>query len=404
MFNKGKASAKTVVKKNKLTSMCRGSRDASRSDLDTEPYLKLFSEDRFLSKTPGHKQGNDVDSDASDDQHEDRDHDHNHSEDSALAPRAKPRKKQVTPPRTIKAAQKRARSPSSASGSSSDDEKDLHRPQLDPPPPNKSHKRPRAQSPMWDIELDEGKLPSESDPDTSVVPRAETKADGTVILDMRITGAKWLSTAQEKQPRMEEVMATEDVVLGENRSETSSIAPENSASQTASRRPDLDACGVSMFSKYFSALDPPVVEHTVSYDRADASPPPQPILQHTSATHGGNLIVTEDPSHQDAPDAQYRPTSGGSATVHVQSVALTAPRLVERSVSPPVPCIYPRSPLVSTSPLGFLSGPPSPALSEYLVRPAAFDSSVFTSARERHHTSGAKRQQPRPKSNHSTLR
>lgn len=250
--------------------------------------------------------------------------------------------------------------------------------------------------------MEEGKLPSESDPDTSVLSRAETKADGTVILDMRATGAKWLSAAQEKLSRMEEAVATEDVVLGKNRSETSSIAPSNSASQTASRRPDLDACGVSMFSKYFSALDPPVIERDVSYGMPGALPspsPPPPILQHTSATHGGNLIVTEDPTDQDPPP-QYRPTSGGSAIVNVPSAALTASRLVERSVSPPVPNVCPRSPLVSTSPLGFLSGPPSPALSEYLVRPAAFDSSVFTSARERHHTSRAKRQQPRPKSNY----
>lgn len=351
----------------------------------------------------GHKKGNDADSDAPDDRHEDRDHDHDHSEDGALAPRAKARKKHVTPPRASKVAPKRARSPSSASGSSSDGENDLRRPQLDPSPPNKPHKRPRAESPTWDIELEEGKLPSESDPDTSVLSRAETKADGTVILDTRATGAKWLSVAQGKQSRMEEAVATEDVVLEGNQSETSSIAPSNSASQTASRRPDLDACGVSMFSKYFSALDPPVVvEPTVSNGMPDALPSPSlPVLQRTSATHGGNLIVTEDPSHQDAPDAHYRPTSGGSTTVPVQSVALAVPRLVERSVFSPVPSIYTRSPLVSTSPLGFLSGPPSPALSDYLVRPATFDSSVFTSARERHHPSGAKRQRQRPRGSHA---
>lgn len=312
-----------------------------------------------------------------------------------MAPRAKPGKKQATPPRAFKVVQKRARSPSSASGSSSDEENDLRHPQLDPP---RLNKRPRAESPTWDIELEEGKLPSESDPDTSVLSRAETKADGTVILDMHATGAKWLSAAQEKQSRIEEVVATEDVVLGENQSETSSIAPSNSASQTASRRLDVDASGVPMFSKYFSAPNPPVIEPAVSYGMPDASPL-SPILQHTSAKHDGNFFVTENPSYQDTPDLHYRPTSGGSVSMPVSSAALAA-RMVERSVSPPVPSVCPQSPLVSTSPLGFLSGPPSPALSGFLAGPAAFDSSVFASAREQHHPSGAKRRQTRPKSYH----
>lgn len=249
--------------------------------------------------------------------------------------------------------------------------------------------------------MEEGKLPSESDPDTSVVSRAETKADGTVILDMRATGAKWLSTTQEKHSRMEEVVPTKDVALDEKRSEISSIAPSNSASQTASRRPDRDADGVSIFSKYFSALDPPIVEPAASYRMPDApSSPPLPVLQHASAKHGGNLIVTEKPGYQDTLDPHYRPTSGGSVNMPVSSAALAAPRLVERSVSPPVPSVCPRSPLVSTSPLGFFSGPPSPALSGILALPAKFNSSAFASARERYHTSGVKRQLPRPRSSH----
>ena len=127
---------------------------------------------------------------------------------------------------------------------------------------------PREPSPVWDIEVEDGRLPSGSSScpqhPPSVHSEGATELGGTVLLDTTGYSSKWAVTpvvAEEVTMRVN-VATTPDRIgsPGVRSSQSPSIGPSNSASQVAFRRQqiELPMRVQDATSRYFAA---PAVSH-----------------------------------------------------------------------------------------------------------------------------------------------
>ncbi|KAI0352704.1 hypothetical protein OH77DRAFT_1591835 [Trametes cingulata] len=344
VFNKGKASAKTTVKAKA-----------------TKPSLMLFSEQRFLSKARVEQKSSKSSSD----------HVSTCASDDPPVPKGAS-KQQKNFPKSSRKKRKRAPSPSNRSTSSREDDVPSSSPKPKHSPAKKRQKPPRAESPVWDIEHDDAKL-SDVASDTSAPSGDDKKADeGTVVLDTRTVQPKWAAALQERQPDPPSCTKEVDPPRADrsDKSDTSSIAPSNSASQAALRRICGDGAGTpsvtATFSKYFRAPEPTPVPapdgfgSVVSYK--SASPAAGLGIAHSlgQAEAPGVMSALDIP-----PEAAFMDPRAHSPQLHfgpsgVAPVQASSPALLARSVSAGAGSSPLRSP---GSPLGFLPGLPSPAFS-----------------------------------------
>ncbi|KAI0637785.1 hypothetical protein C8Q77DRAFT_1205910 [Trametes polyzona] len=333
VFNKGKASARTSVKKNK----------------PIKPHLKLFSEHRFLSKAVACPASDHPDDSSAGVLNNDNT---SSSDEATTLPQSKKANARI---RAQQSRKKRAKAPTSSS--SIDTER--------APSPNRSPARKRLRatrpdSPTWDIELEEGKLPSGSDSATSVSSRGDTKFEGTVILDTRSAACHWASAMQgepagERKDQMSNVHATSE-------SETSSISPSNSASQAPLRRSQEppNVVAETLFSKYFSTPGWSAPQPTIT--QCESPPARTPSPGHTQPPSPGAL-VNEDECIEDS-GCRYPPEPAATLPEALEDNCLGISHTGGwSSVASPVGSAT--HPLLG-SPSGILSGPPSPVLSESL--------------------------------------
>ncbi|KAH9894248.1 hypothetical protein C8Q73DRAFT_695021 [Cubamyces lactineus] len=245
VFNKGKASAKTTVSKGKAAKL----------------YPELFSEQRFLGKGKRENQSSGGLTDSSsgsraNDQGVLAEEDETHVRDN-LPNHRKPTKEKR------KRGRARAKSPSSGG----DTEEDCS---IDQAPRSPAKKRPRAESPTWDIELQDGMLPSDQESQTSDSSATGTRISGTVVLDTRAAQPKWsIATSTNQTPAVALLTTAQEParsVISE-----ASITPSHSASQAALHRShSIDAPPVAVFSKYFAVPARP--RSAVSYSAPASSP------------------------------------------------------------------------------------------------------------------------------------
>ncbi|RDX53112.1 hypothetical protein OH76DRAFT_1480144 [Lentinus brumalis] len=255
VFNKGKASAKTAVTKSKVT----------------KPSLQMFSEERFLSKAPKEGRRNAAsDSGTSDSE----------TEGPCPPSRSKP-KRAAAPESTSK--RKRSRSPSPLSTMQSD--QDSEGSQDGASPPKKQGKPAREESPVWDIELEDGQLLSGATSGISVRFEEGTRLGGTVLLDTGAFTSRWVVAEKAHLPTTSDVLtpAVEPSVAQE--SESSSLAPSHSASQVASRQDEHGAAGAmrcEAFSRFFTVplhtihSSKPQPQSSCTNPQPLVSPPPSP--------------------------------------------------------------------------------------------------------------------------------
>ncbi|KAI0829425.1 hypothetical protein BC628DRAFT_1360473 [Trametes gibbosa] len=336
VFNKGKASAKTVVKIK-----------------PAKAYLKLFSEQQFLDRS----QESPTDAKADSDEQE-----------------STPRSQGETAPKGAlifaEKGTKRARSPSESAKSSSSSKAS---PINCRSPVKKQARYVRKESPTWDIEREDGQLPAGSASDTSIPSGKESKVDGTIVLDPRTVNTRWAATLQD---RLANATCTPSKDIEEHSaagaSVVSSIAPSNSASQAALRRhfsSHHQSAPTKTFSKFFPAPEAAPGPATSRLALNTSPPSSSPTARYMSVRRemspardgDGFMDVYLAPMHKEPViDTTKAGTvlsaiSKGQALGHPR-FASTAAAALEGSLSP----------VLSGSPLGMLSGPPSPALSGFL--------------------------------------
>ncbi|KAI0334789.1 hypothetical protein GY45DRAFT_1047398 [Cubamyces sp. BRFM 1775] len=254
VFNKGKASTKTTVSKGKAVKL----------------YPELFSEQRFLGQDERKLQrtGNSTDS----------------SSDSPIAVEddfpIQGRVERLHKPSGEKMKRGRAKAISESSTEDTEprcsDDKSSRSP---------AKKRARAESPIWDIELQDERLPSDQGSEASDLSNKETRVSGTLVLDTRVAKPMWSRAVSTNQPSAVDPYTTTQAPIHSDISETS-ITPSHSASQAALHRSHapLDVPPVAAFSKYFAL---PVRPGSAISCSAPASPPrlTSPALRQSCTVH-----------------------------------------------------------------------------------------------------------------------
>lgn len=155
--------------------------------------------------------------------------------------------------------------------------------------PVKKHKPARQESPVWDIELEDGQLPSGAASGVSVRSEEGTRLGGTVLLDTGAFTAKWVAPGKPRTPTESDFATPAVEPSMAHESGASSIAPSHSASQVASRQDEVGAPGQmrsETFSRFFAV--------PISITR---SPKPQPV----PARDAPQSIVSQLPLHPRSP-------------------------------------------------------------------------------------------------------
>ncbi len=210
----------------------------------------MFSEERFLSKRKATKENKprSLTNNASDSE------DVLDLESEKGSSPLKTTRHRTAPSKPSK--RKRQRSPSSVP-TSQDTQAEVES-QVSCPPLQKDHPE-RKPSPLWDIEVEGGKLPSGSDASAPSVQSARaTNFGGTLLLDTRAFTAKWAvpkgDAVQHVPEDVDETASNIDLHAVE-RSDSPSIGPSRSASQVALRQQEVDLVArmQKVTSKYFSA-------------------------------------------------------------------------------------------------------------------------------------------------------
>ena len=272
VFNKGKASARTKVKKAKEKGEHSIGLDGC-IDLDSETgppsKTKMFSENRFLGKTKADSRkaaSTSGKSSMSDYRREPQ------SEGGSSKPERHQGKTKSLKAKAEK--RKRPRSPNTADTSSNEREEPASQ-------TNgrlvKKRKTKRAKSPVWDIELEDRQLPSDSRSDGHVPSEGGTKVAGTLLLDTRAFSSRW-AIPQNKHdspptgPTIKKPERTLDIRDDYRSDGASTIDPSHSASQVAHRG--------ATFSRFFPRSggtqgESVAGEHSVCYEDA-AMPAVQP--------------------------------------------------------------------------------------------------------------------------------
>ncbi|RPD61951.1 hypothetical protein L226DRAFT_613293 [Lentinus tigrinus ALCF2SS1-7] len=354
VFNKGKASAKTSVKKSKTM----------------KPYLQLFSEERFLSKAATE----DTSRRRRDGGQQPSDSDDSETEERRPSPKTKS-KSAVIPGPSSKL--KRSRSPSPASTTQDEHVSDASEAVLSPA--RKQRKPAREDSPVWDIELDDGQLPSGTGSGRSVPSDGEedTKLCGTVLLDTGAFTSRWV-VPEKHHPPTKSGLATPAVEpSAAPESEISSIAPSHSASHVVSRQDEvghITGWPSETFSRYFAVpIDatadpkrelamsregpPPLVSQ--SHLRKEGDPPPR-VDNSTSA------VNSQDCGHL---SASLRSNLGDhfQATEQESHIGLASGRASSPRVEADIPFSLVLRPTSRSSSLPLPLGPCSPASPGHLT-------------------------------------
>ena len=235
MFNKGKASAKTTVKKAKEDSgysMPRERDIGTHGRTGPTRKAKMFSEDWFLDKTKANtrKAGPTSSQSSGSDRHPEPE------SDGVSSMSEQPKGKTLFSKGNFRK-HKRLRSPSTVEGSPGECEEAASQDQVRP---RKKHKTERAKSPVWDIELENGQLPSDSHSNEDAHPETETKVAGTLLLDTRAFSSRWVAAKDkhDSPPTGPAIGIAEHVAEVRETHESdgvSTIDPSHSASQVAYR-------------------------------------------------------------------------------------------------------------------------------------------------------------------------
>ncbi|PIL36747.1 hypothetical protein GSI_00436 [Ganoderma sinense ZZ0214-1] len=243
VFNKGKASAKTIVKEK---------RPASKA--------KLFSENVFLGKAKanGRKAASSSSESSGSNRRTERE-----SEGASTEPGHFKGKANSLERNTKK--RKRSRPPSTVDASLAElKEAAPH----DQARPGRRRKPDRAKSPVWDIESEGGQLPSESHSDEHVSSDTRTKVSGTLLLDTRAFNSKW-AIPKDQENSLSTEHANHMIELQDDHQSdgASTIDPSHSASQVAYRG--------TVFSRFFprssSTRGKGAIEDSVCHN--DTTPP-----------------------------------------------------------------------------------------------------------------------------------
>ncbi|KAI9001176.1 hypothetical protein BD414DRAFT_504985 [Trametes punicea] len=366
VFNKGKASNKTAVKKTRPASQCVQHVHSSLSLLthkeDPLTVVQLFSEEHFLSK-PEQEVARDTSEEESS-----IDGDSGLPATNARLTMDDP-KGRAHSTKSDNVRRKRTRRLSKPS-SSNYGESGSNETQEPRSPVRKRHKDVREASPIWDIELEGGKLPSDSG--SEMIGRSgDGKTDGTVVLDTRAGMARWAAAISDHQPAQngEERPRSVDS-FNEDAAETSSIAPSESASRA-------DIPRMATFPKARS----PTATVSKYFPLSSRTLP----ATHPSVLRGAAPSVSVLPMHELGRSAGRSQTgaSGGLAVLEAHSrCELTLSVSEQHAPANLVPALLPDaqptvldisqdclterasySPSAKESPLGCLSGPLSPAIS-----------------------------------------
>lgn len=121
----------------------------------------------------------------------------------------------------------------------------------------------RHESPVWEIELEDGHLPSGSEDSRSGTIHGRAAPGDTVLMDTGVFAGKWRAKDLPTTPTQDVVDQT-GRTLAEHHVVSPSIGPSHSASQVASRRRHFEAAGdwaADSFSKYFPAPPCPASGH-----------------------------------------------------------------------------------------------------------------------------------------------
>ena len=145
-------------------------------------------------------------------------------------------------------------------------------------PPVKQQRRRRSSSPVWDIELNDGKLPSGSEDNYSRSGAPEQ--EGTVLLDTRPFVSQWAGHETAEAANEVNLASTSRDYLRGTRYQSPSIHPSQSASQLPSRRPSSRSLsGALQVSKYFAL---PTVEPCETVPGRPDSNPTTHVTTHDS--------------------------------------------------------------------------------------------------------------------------
>ncbi|KAI0676838.1 hypothetical protein C8Q78DRAFT_1073613 [Trametes maxima] len=350
VFNKGKASAKTTIKKK-----------------PTRPRLKLFSEQRFLSKP---REDDDKERDKS---RAPRDYEStSHSEDVLTRKRHMESATERVPTNAPRS--KRPRSPPESLYEETTEVRP-RKPETDHSPMRKRPKLPRPASPVWDIELEDGELPSRVESDATEQSEAETRGDGTVVLNTYTAKVRWVSAMQPRPQGSESEILPEggEPPKGDQDPEedASSLAPSNSASQAAAQgleHPRVHATFAPAFSKYFPVPQSPQLQPEP--EMSDAGPIARPPSFVDSALPPNSPQL--EPNIDEPEDNEVR-LGEPMATPLVDGVRVIALSTLSTSGIPlnqeySPKAASPVSRAVSGSLLDFLPGPFSPTLSALVTR------------------------------------
>ncbi|KAI0773957.1 hypothetical protein C8Q74DRAFT_1267560 [Fomes fomentarius] len=351
-FSKGKASAKTAVKRVK----------------NTTSQLKMFSEERFLSKSKAAKENKprSLTNNASDSEDVlDLESEKGSSPLNATRHRTAPFKPSK---------RKRQRSPSPVP--TSPDTQEEAESQVSCPPLQKDHPE-REPSPLWDIEVEDGKLPSGSDASAPSVQSARaTHLAGTLLLDTRAFTAKWAvpkGDAVQHDPEDVDETAFHIDLHAVERSDSPSIGPSRSASQVALRQQEVDLAARmrNITSKYFSATADASrttpfrssgreeISHLSGADPADANAnsskslgpqeaAPEDCIQEAMATTNDLLVAPSPVLASGFHLVTQHAISSGQAVCHASSrptsSAIACPASPSSSLNLPMGPVSPASP------------------------------------------------------------
>ncbi|TBU40455.1 hypothetical protein BD309DRAFT_967431 [Dichomitus squalens] len=359
VFNKGKASAKTTVKKAKMT-------------IKPQSKARMFSENFFLNKTKVNSRKAASEGSHSSDSDKTPDVE---PEDAPPSPKLPRRKTKTSKDKTDES--KRPRSPSfdepspdQAEGASQDQVR-----------PAKKRKTERAKSPVWDIELEDGQLAASSRSDQESAPsESGTKVAGTVLMDTRAFGSRW--AVPENRPGEANATRTRDSELpaeDDHMSDgVSTIDPSHSASQVAFRGPT--------FSRFFG--QPMEAEEVRGADKSSACRDVQSVSTvHSSSRPEGSCVGPEDTVE----DRMVRPTWDVVPSDTCQGEAEHLPSGTSVFPSRSAPSVNARP----------LSCPPSPALSQ--GRWSGIHSPVIAPPRLSHHDVHPACASPEPWKTNSSL-
>ncbi|KAJ8501431.1 hypothetical protein ONZ51_g594 [Trametes cubensis] len=318
VFSKGRASAKASVRKGKAA--------------------KLFSEERFLGRDEKELRQSDNSTDSSTGSQVPAD-----EGDIALQERVGPRHK------STKEKTKRVRAKAISDPTTDDAEPDCSNHQT---PRSPVKKRARVESPIWDIELGDGRLPSDNESEASDLSK-DTRISGTIVLDTRMAKPEWAIAMSPHKISAVGPLKTNQELIRSDVSETS-ITPSHSASQAAPHRSHtlLDMPPVAAFSKYF--VLPPRPRSAVSCP-VSGSPP-----QMNSPVSGQQYGLHH--SEESMPRLELESKSGFMAFGAVLEDPIAS--LSDMSPKQILAALPPRAcPQTAGSPLGLSPGLSSPAAS-----------------------------------------